>query len=44
MYVVKEGDVVTVYDKGHSRGLWGLGKIESCVWFGWSSPGSFCES
>ena len=28
---VSEGDVVTVYDDGHHRGLWRLGKIESLV-------------
>ena len=30
-YVVKEGDIVTVYDDGHARGLWRLGKVESLV-------------
>lgn len=30
-YVVNEGDVVTVYDDGHPRGLWRLGKIEHLV-------------
>ena len=31
VYIIKEGDVVTVYDEGHPRGLWRLGKIESLV-------------
>ena len=31
MYIVKKGDVVTVYDEGHPRGLWRLGKVESLV-------------
>lgn len=30
-YIVSEGDVVTVYDEGHPRGLWRLGKIEGLV-------------
>lgn len=30
-YVVSEGDMVTVYDEGHPRGLWRLGKIEGLV-------------
>lgn len=31
-YIVSEGDVVTVYDEGHPRGLWRLGRIESLVY------------
>ena len=30
-HAVKEGEVVTVYDEGHPRGLWRLGKIENLV-------------
>ncbi len=30
-HVVKEGDVVTVYDESHPRGLWRLGKVERLV-------------
>ena len=28
---VKEGQIVTVYDEGHPRGLWRLGKIEGVM-------------
>ena len=31
-YTVSEGDIVTVYDEGHPRGHWRLGKIESHLW------------
>ena len=31
-YIVSEGDIVTVYDEGHPRGLWRLGKIESLIY------------
>ena len=27
-YSLKKGDIVTVYDEGHPRGLWRLGRIE----------------
>ena len=30
-YIVQRGDIVTVYDEGHPRGLWRLGKIEDLV-------------
>jgi len=30
-YVVNEGDIDTVHDEGHPRGLWQLGKIEGLV-------------
>lgn len=30
-YIVNEGDIVTIYDEGHPRGLWRLGKVESLV-------------
>ncbi len=30
-YAIREGEVVTVYDDGHPRGLWRLGRIESLV-------------
>ena len=30
-YIVNEGDIVTVYDKGHPKGLWRLGKKESLI-------------
>ena len=32
-YIVQRGDIVTVYDEGHPRGLWRLGKIENLVWY-----------
>lgn len=28
---MNEGDVVTIYDDMHPRGLWGLGKIEDLI-------------
>ena len=31
-YLVSKGDVVTVYDEGHPRGHWRLGRIESLVY------------
>lgn len=30
-YIFNEGDIVTVYDEGHPRGLWWLGKVEGLV-------------
>ena len=28
---IQEGQIVTVYDEGHPRGRWGLGKIEGVI-------------
>ena len=30
-YDIKKGEVVTVYDEGHPRGLWRLGRIEDVI-------------
>lgn len=30
-YTLKGGDIVTVYDEGHPRGMWRLGKIENLI-------------
>ena len=31
-YKLKKGEVVTVYDEGHPRGLWRFGRIEDVTW------------
>ena len=31
MYIIQVGDIVTVYDESHPRGLWRLGKVESLI-------------
>ena len=30
-YAVQRGDIVTIYDEGHPRSMWRLGKVEDIV-------------